>query len=402
MNQKFLNACTIGNIEKAAKLLKDPKVNPAYQNNQPIISASKNGHVNVVRLLMNDPRVDPSANDNEAIKAAIETGHIDMIELLSKDPRVKLTDGSARSVAEVSKALSDSSDEGTVFSFFDRPDVPLSKNPMKQSTHDNIFKFDAEDAQTVVEYADEILQYNFDKELSEYNDGPILSEKINVRMFSILVDWMIDVVVKFKLTKETYFQAVYIIKNCLQLNEFRDLPSEKLQLVGVTALYIASKNEEIYPPDIGRFVYIADKAFTKAELIEMEMNILKAIQFKVNYALPILFLRYFSKANRAEMKTYQFTLYLSEYAAVSYDIVSKLRPSQIVAGCVYLANHSLSRPLWNDELAYYSQINQEEAQQYAETIYKAINKMAEKKAASRKYATLKLDNVSEIPILDPS
>lgn len=289
------------------------------------------------------------------------------------------------------------------FRFFDRPDVPLKKNPMKQSTHDNIFKFDAEDAQNVAEYADEILQYNFDKELSEYNDSPILSEKINVRMFSVLIDWLIDVVVKYQLTKETYFQAVYIIKNCLQSNEFRDLPNEKLQLVGVTALYIASKNEEIYPPGISDFVYIADKAFTKAELIEMEMNVLKSIQFKVNYALPILFIRYFSKANRAEMKTHQFTSYLSEYAAVSYDIVSKLRPSQITTGCVYLANRSLSLPLWNDELAYYSQINQEEAKGFAETIYNAINKMAERwKAASRKYATLKLDRVSEIPILDPS
>lgn len=118
MNGVFYNACTNGNIKKVTKLLTNPDINPAYKDNQAIISASKNGHINVVRLLMNDPRVDPSANDNEAIKASIETGHIDMIELLSKDPRVKLTDGSARSVAEVSKALSDSSDEGTVFSFF--------------------------------------------------------------------------------------------------------------------------------------------------------------------------------------------------------------------------------------------------------------------------------------------
>lgn len=41
----------------------------------------------------------------------------------------------------------------------------------------------------------------------------------------------------------------------------------KLQLVGVTALFIASKYEEIYPPELKDFVYITDNAYSKTEVI---------------------------------------------------------------------------------------------------------------------------------------
>jgi cyclin B len=34
-------------------------------------------------------------------------------------------------------------------------------------------------------------------------------------------------------------------------------------LVGVAALFIACKYEEIYPPDLKDFVYITDNAYTK-------------------------------------------------------------------------------------------------------------------------------------------
>ena len=36
----------------------------------------------------------------------------------------------------------------------------------------------------------------------------------------------------------------------------------KLQLVGVTAMFIASKVEEMYAPECTDFVYITDNAFT--------------------------------------------------------------------------------------------------------------------------------------------
>lgn len=84
--------------------------------------------------------------------------------------------------------------------------------------------------------------------------------EINERMRSILIDWIVEVHLKFKLMPETLFITVNIIDRFL---EKQKVGKAKLQLVGVTALLIASKYEEIYPPEMKDFVYITDRAYSK-------------------------------------------------------------------------------------------------------------------------------------------
>lgn len=83
---------------------------------------------------------------------------------------------------------------------------------------------------------------------------------INDKMRAILVDWIIEVHLKFKLQPETLFIAINIMDRYLE-----KVRVEKgyLQLVGVTALMIAAKYEEIYPPEVKDFVFITDKAYMK-------------------------------------------------------------------------------------------------------------------------------------------
>lgn len=76
----------------------------------------------------------------------------------------------------------------------------------------------------------------------------------------------------------------------------RNIPRNKLQLVGVTAMFIASKYEEMYCPEIGDFAYITDKAYSKAEIRKMEVTMLNELGFNVSYPLPLHFLRRNSKA----------------------------------------------------------------------------------------------------------
>ena len=70
----------------------------------------------------------------------------------------------------------------------------------------------------------------------------------------------------------------------------------KLQLVGVTAMLIASKYEEMYAPEIADFVYITDNAYTKADIRRMEVTILRQLNFQLGRPLPLHFLRRNSKA----------------------------------------------------------------------------------------------------------
>ena len=83
-------------------------------------------------------------------------------------------------------------------------------------------------------------------------------------MRSILIDWLIEVHNKFKLLPETLFITVAIIDRFLQR---KAISKARLQLVGISALFIACKYEEIYPPDMKDFIFITDETFSKQELI---------------------------------------------------------------------------------------------------------------------------------------
>lgn len=90
---------------------------------------------------------------------------------------------------------------------------------------------------------------------------------INEKMRAILIDWLIEVHLKFKLLPETLFLTVNMIDRYLEKTV---IPRTKLQLIGVTAMLIASKYEEIYAPEVRDFVYITDRAYTKEEILKME------------------------------------------------------------------------------------------------------------------------------------
>jgi cyclin B len=68
---------------------------------------------------------------------------------------------------------------------------------------------------------------------------------------------------------ETLYLTVNVIDRYLSLKQVR---RSKLQLVGVASLLLASKYEEIYPPELRDLVYITDRAYNKQEILQMEVG----------------------------------------------------------------------------------------------------------------------------------
>lgn len=78
---------------------------------------------------------------------------------------------------------------------------------------------------------------------------------MNENIRAVLVDWIINVHMKFKLMPETLFITVNLIDRFLSKYS---IEKSQVQLVGVTSLLIATKYEEIYPPTLKDFIYITE------------------------------------------------------------------------------------------------------------------------------------------------
>lgn len=74
------------------------------------------------------------------------------------------------------------------------------------------------------------------------------------------------------------------------------VPKTKLQLVGVTAMLLASKYEEMYAPEVRDFVYITDETYSSEEILKMERMMLKELDYSFGNPLCLHFLRRYSRA----------------------------------------------------------------------------------------------------------
>ena len=91
-------------------------------------------------------------------------------------------------------------------------------------------------------------------------------------------------------------EEVLIPFNLLSLCRFmaaegKSIPRSNLQLVGVSAMFLVSKIEEIYAPSISDFVYITDNAYSESEIRQMELRIIRALNFDLCQPISLNFLR---------------------------------------------------------------------------------------------------------------
>ncbi|XP_029647094.1 G2/mitotic-specific cyclin-B [Octopus sinensis] len=257
---------------------------------------------------------------------------------------------------------------------------------------------DHENPQLVSEYVNDI--YNYLRELEKtytVRRNYLQGQEITGKMRAILIDWLCQVHHRFRLLQETLYLTVSVLDRFLQINP---VIRSKLQLVGVTSMLIASKYEEMYAPEVSDFVYITDNAYTRADIRQMEMLILKTLDFKLGKPLCLHFLRRNSKAGQVDANTHTLAKYLMELTIVEYDMVN-IHPSLLAAAALCLSLHLISNTEWNDTLAYYSTYTKSELADIIRKLAKLVLKAETSKltAIRTKYQGSKFFKISTIPEL---
>ncbi|KAH8307058.1 hypothetical protein KR044_004234, partial [Drosophila immigrans] len=230
-----------------------------------------------------------------------------------------------------------------------RPGATTTVVVATQPTHSTkrlaeVEDIDADDHDNLIlvsEYVNDIYDYLYQLEAEQPVHSHHLANQVEVshKMRAVLIDWINEVHLQFHLAAETFHLAVAIIDRYLQVA--KDTKRKYLQLVGVTALFIATKYEELFPPAMADFVFITDDTYTAREIRLMELQILKAIDNNLSRPLPIHFLRRYSKAACAEDAHHAMSKYFLELAAMDYELAS-YKPSEIAAASLFLSLHLLN------------------------------------------------------------
>merc|ERR1719240_2090117 len=99
---------------------------------------------------------------------------------------------------------------------------------------------------------------------------------------------------KYRLRDETLHLTINLVDRYLTR---MPVMRKRLQLVGVVAMFVASKFEEIHPPELHDWVYITDRAYTKQDVLLMECTMLSALGFQITVPTVAHFFPGLQKAN---------------------------------------------------------------------------------------------------------
>ncbi|XP_072944524.1 G2/mitotic-specific cyclin-B [Epargyreus clarus] len=225
---------------------------------------------------------------------------------------------------------------------------------------------------------------------------------ITGKMRATLIDWLVEVQRQFSLVLETFHLTVGIIDRYLQA--VPNVQRNQLQLIGVTAMFIASKYEEIYAPDVGDFVYVTDNAYSRSEVFQCEREMMSKLGFCLARPIPLSFLRRFVKAAHGTSKNHHLAKYFVDLSLIEYSM-AHYRPSELAAAAICLSLYLLSSKtlseVWTPTLSYYSGYSLEHIDPIIRKLAKIVINVdnSKFKAVYKKYLDATLAKVSSLPQL---
>ena len=94
-----------------------------------------------------------------------------------------------------------------------------------------------------------------------------------------LIDWLSELHQKYKMFPETIFTVVNLVDTYLAKKE---TPLNELQLVGVSALFIAAKFEETYQvPQLRQLINCCANQYSANQILQKEADIIKERNFEL-------------------------------------------------------------------------------------------------------------------------
>ncbi|KAM3199731.1 G2/mitotic-specific cyclin-2 isoform X1 [Capsicum annuum] len=313
----------------------------------------------------------------------------------------------------------------------ERMDEEIEMEDVEESLIVDIDSADKKNMLAAVEYIDDIHAYYKKTESSSCAPPNYMEQQfdINERMRAILIDWLIEVHYKFELMEETLYLTVNLVDRFLAIQQ---VVRKKLQLVGVTALLLACKYEEVTVPVVEDLILISDNAYTRKEVLEMEKLMVNTLQFNLSVPTAYVFMNRFLKAAQSDKKvtmnllantklslremitlivtsTDNFRVYLDQVELLSFFMTElclveyetlRFPPSMLAAAAIFTAQCTLSvSKEWTKTCEKYSNYTRDQLLECSKLMVSFHQKAATGRLTGvhRKYSISKYGFVAKFP-----
>jgi G2/mitotic-specific cyclin-B, other len=306
------------------------------------------------------------------------------------------------STAASSSLLSSSISLPPVPAAFDRDHSSDVEVFMRDLTVDQVKHADVADSKRVADYCNEIIRHHMEKEITKCPKGTSMAAQtdINEKFRGILVDWLVEVHLKFKLSPETLYLTVSIMDRFL---EKKIISRTTLQLVGIASLLLASKYEEIYAPAVRDLVFVSARAYTREEILRMETTMLNALKFQLTVPTAFIFLQRLLKVVDADARLTNLAHFYVERTLQEYSMLRYV-PSMVAASGLFLAMKALASPsrpaTWTSTLQHFSGYSESQLRECVAEFHSVLAgaTTAQLQGVRKKYTSSKYMEVAKTPL----
>ncbi|GAU36521.1 hypothetical protein TSUD_316470 [Trifolium subterraneum] len=163
---------------------------------------------------------------------------------------------------------------------------PLSTS--KKKNKNNLTSTEIDNDDSVISEAYNYLLSTEKKRKPMIDYMEIVQTDIDRNRRGICIDWVVSLVDYFKLLPDTLYFTVSCIDRFLS---FKPISANKLELLCVSSMFIASKYEDTFPPEVEENRDCTKNKSSKEEILEMEIDILKTLNFDMGNPTIKTFLR---------------------------------------------------------------------------------------------------------------
>ena len=180
---------------------------------------------------------------------------------------------------------------------------------------------------------------------------------------------------------------------------FCNFTSNHLQLLATASIFISCKYESVFTPKITWLLNSMEDSSTKKDFLEMELNILRALNFNLGFPAVNVFLSNFAEVLSLEKRNYYLASYYCELSLLTTSSY-QFSASCLAAASIVLANVVLKcgNP-WPQCIILFCNlelVDLEECIGFIDTLARAAPDFSPAEGARNKFGDWQFDSVSKL------